>query len=149
MTRYRNDARGRRAILLKGGGFVFFGPGESHSVPAHKIATVPTGLVEIDEEAAADAGDLGEPRAGLAEQVDSGGPLDRDRDGNPGGSLAADLPALSGMTKAQLIEQAGKEGVDVAAIKGTGANGNVVSDDIEAAIRAKRTRAEAHDSDDS
>lgn len=64
--------------------------------------------------------------------------LDRDNDGNPGGSLPVEPPALSGMRKDELIAQAEKEGVIVEQIKGTGANGNVIADDIKAAIEAKR-----------
>lgn len=67
--------------------------------------------------------------------------LDRDNDGNPGGSLPVKPPALSGMRKDELIAQAEKEGLIVEQIKGTGANGNVIADDIKAAIEAKRAAA--------
>lgn len=64
--------------------------------------------------------------------------FDHDGDGNPGGSKPQDPPALSGMTRAELEAQAAKEGVDLEAIEGTGASGNVRNDDIKAAIEAKR-----------
>lgn len=227
MTRFRNDSKGIRGILLAGGGHVFLSPGESKTVASDRIKAVPNGLVEVDEIAAQSAGALGEQPADLGkrahkadaadpdadpvtitpgqhgaqivnapwlvqpetfadidvaearalelreagppegwnpdednsgtgdhldaaeDQQQSGGPLDRDGNGEPGGSKPHDPPSLSNMTKAQLIGQAGKEGVDVAAIQGTGQDGRVLADDIRAAIEARRTRGEAHDSDDS
>lgn len=68
-------------------------------------------------------------------------PLDRDGDGHPGGSEPVEPPALSGMSKAELEAQAEAEGVDLEAIEGTGANGNVLVDDIRSAIEAKRNAA--------
>lgn len=65
-------------------------------------------------------------------------PLDHDNDGEKGGSLPDDPPALSGMTREELEAQAEAEGVDVASIKGTGKDGNVLVGDIRKAIEAKR-----------
>lgn len=52
------------------------------------------------------------------------------------GALDDDMPS----TRAELDKLATSEGVDLAAIVGTGANGRVVNDDVAAAILAKRAR---------
>lgn len=66
-------------------------------------------------------------------------PLDHDGDGEPGGSLPHEPPALSGKTKAELLAIAQNEGVDIAAIKGTGSKGSVIILDIIRAIEANRS----------
>ena len=132
MTTFRNDSKNRRGILLSGGVYAFLKPGEVKTVPSHQIKSVPNGLIECDP-----SGDplLAPPPADMVSR------FDRDGDGREGGSLPHDPPALSGMTKAQLTEQAGKEGVDVAAITGTGQGGKVTNGDIAKAIEAKRAEA--------
>jgi len=65
-------------------------------------------------------------------------PLDHDADGEKGGSLSKEPPALTGMTKDELEAQAELETVDLTAIEGTGANGNVLAKDIREAIEANR-----------
>lgn len=205
MTTFRNDAKGRRGILLKGGSYAFIDPGRTATVPSDRIRGVPGGLVEVDAESAeaAPAPELAAPPADLAGQMEpvegvaaqvlvtvedfdgtpgyvvsapwldesetyadqdvagarqlelreagppegwepSADPFDHDGDGKPGGSLKDDPPSLSNMTVAQLTEQAGKEGVDVASIKGIGILGRVKADDIRNAIEGKR-EAEAAD----
>lgn len=62
-------------------------------------------------------------------------------DGAPGAAPAPEPVALSSMTKAELIAQAEKEGVDLSTIKGTGSNGNIIAADYRAAIEAKRAAA--------
>ena len=56
---------------------------------------------------------------------------------NPDNSDADGLPE----TKAELEKLAVSEGIDLEKIAGTGANGNVLKDDVIAAIKAKRTAA--------
>jgi pyruvate/2-oxoglutarate dehydrogenase complex dihydrolipoamide acyltransferase (E2) component len=128
MTTYRNDAKNRRGVLLSGGTYAFLNPGETKTIPSHQIVSVPNGLVECDPEASDTT--LARPPERLTAQLD-------------------EPPALSGMNKAQLTEQAEKEGVKVDAIHGTGQGGKVTNADIVAAIEAQRSRSEPHDSDDS
>lgn len=128
MTHFRNDSRGTRGILLKGGSYVFIAPGKTGSAPGHRIAGIPQGLVEVDPEADAE---LDPAPADLSK-------FDHDGNGEPGGSKPQEPPALSAMTKDELTAQAEAEGVDIAAIEGTGKDGNVLVDDIRAAIEAKR-----------
>jgi hypothetical protein len=145
MAIFKNTARGGRGILLTSGAMITVPAGETKTVPGEQIKSISAGLIEIDPAEAepgrvAEGGDEAELPAPPSSLTGLGqtDPLDRDGDGNRGGSLAQEPPALSGMNKAQLIEQAGKEGIIVEQIKGTGANGNVIADDIKAAIEAKR-----------
>lgn len=83
-----------------------------------------------------DIGKLSEAKAqaridsGDAEAVEELAQLDHDDDGEPGGSIPNDLPALTGKNKAQLLEIADAEGVEVA--------DSTKNADIIAAIEAKR-----------
>ena len=167
MTIFRNDAKGARGILLANGSYVMLDPGQTKTVPGDKVRIVSAGLTQISPEGSprvAEGGDeaelpappsslpeidgrnaerqsegTGEPMQPIPAQADGSlQQLDHDGDGKPGGSLPHEPPALSGMTKAQLAEQAIAEGIIVEQIKGTGANGNVLADDIKAAIEAKR-----------
>jgi hypothetical protein len=60
----------------------------------------------------------------------NGGPLDHDKNGAPGGSNPDDPPSLSGKNKAELLEIAAAEGVEV--------EDGATNDDIKAAIELKR-----------
>lgn len=139
MTTFRNDDKGSRGILLTNGTYVMIDPGQAKSVPGDKVRMVTAGLTQINP-AEAEPGRVAEggDEAELPAPPSSLQQLDHDGDGQPGGSLPHEPPALSGMTKAQLAEQAIAEGIIVEQIKGTGANGNVLADDIKAAIEAKR-----------
>lgn len=128
MTTFHNHSKGIRGILLKSGRYCFVQPGARATVPGHQIKVVPQGMREIDPEAEGDALEVPADFAAF----------DHDGDGHPGGSKPNDLPALSGMTKDQLVAQAALEGVDVEAIEGSGADGNVLVADLKAAIEAKR-----------
>ncbi len=68
--------------------------------------------------------------AGAADNAGASNPLDRDNDGNPGGSLPKDPPSLKGKTKAELLAIAADEGVD--------ASEDMTVKDITAAIEARR-----------
>lgn len=168
MTIFRNDAKGSRGILLTNGTYVMVEAGQTKTVPGDKVRVVSAGLTQINpaeaEPRVAEGGDeaelpappsslpeidgsaaeresagTGEPMQPIPAQADGSlSQLDHDGDGKPGGSLAHEPPALSGMTKAQLTDQAVKEGILLDHIKGTGANGNVLADDIRVAIEAKR-----------
>lgn len=129
MTTFRNDSKNRRGILLVSGTYAWLNPGEVKTVPGHKVKSVPNGLTECDP-----IGDalLAPPPADMISR------FDHDGDGSPGGSLPYDPPALSGMNRAQLENQAEAEGVDLASIVGTGQGGKVKNDDIAKAIEAKR-----------
>lgn len=141
MTTFRNTAKGIRGILLTSGGYLKIAPGQTGSVPGDKIKSIPEGLVEINPAEAEPRVAEGGDEAELPAPPSSLSQLDRDGDGQPGGSKPADPPALSGMRKDDLIAQAEAEGILIEQIKGTGANGNVVADDIRAAIEAKRAAA--------
>ena len=139
MTIFRNDTKGSRGILLTSGAYVMIDPGQTKTVPGDKIRSISAGLVQIDSaEALALAVAEGGEEAELPAPPSSLSGIDHDGNGKPGGSLPADPPVLTGMRKDQLIAQAEKEGVIVEQIKGTGANGNVLADDIRAAIEARR-----------
>lgn len=142
MTTFRNTTKGIRGILLTGGGYVKIAPGQTGSVPGDKIKSLADGLIEINP-AEAEPGRVAEggDEAELPAPPSSLSQLDRDGDGQPGGSKPVEPPALSGMRKDDLIAQAEAEGILIEQIKGTGANGNVVADDIRAAIEAKRAAA--------
>lgn len=58
------------------------------------------------------------------------GPLDRDENGADGGSKPAEPPALTGKNKAELLEIAKAEGVEI--------EDGATNDDIRAAIELKR-----------
>lgn len=62
--------------------------------------------------------------------VKDGGPLDHDDDGEPGGSVAHEPPALTGKNKAELLEIAEAEGVEI--------EDGAKNADIIAAIELKR-----------
>ncbi len=118
MTTFRNGTKGNRGVSLAGGGYAWIAPGKTLTIPGHRVLGFPSDLTVTDPEP------VGEP---LPEQGD-------------------ELPSLAGMTKAQLTERAGIEGVDVEAIAGTGQGGKVTNGDIVAAIEAKRTRTGQPDS---
>lgn len=53
MTLLRNDAKGTRGVLLVTGDYEWIEPGETKSVPGHKIKSgIPDGLTEVDPKAA-------------------------------------------------------------------------------------------------
>lgn len=108
MIQVTNISNGPRAIGLQGGGYAELQPGETREL------------------------DLAEGEVGAAPEWFSydGGPLDHDGDGGKGGSLPLDPPALSGKTKAELIEIAQAEGVE--------ANDEMTVAAIKDAIEAKR-----------
>lgn len=137
MAWFKNNTKGARGIALRGGGHKFVQPGESIRIDGAKVKRMPSGLVEVDPP---ELGDLHDEPADLSAGL---AVFDGDGDGKPGGSKPADPPALSSMTKAELTAQAEAEGVDLEAITGTGASGNVVADDIRAAIEARRAEAAA------
>lgn len=142
MTTFRNTAKGSRGILLTSGSYVMIEPGQAKTVPGDKIKKLASDLIEVSP-AEAEPGRVAEggDDAELPAPPSSLSQLDRDGDGQPGGSKAVEPPALSGMRKDDLIAQAEAEGILIEQIKGTGANGNVIADDIRAAIEAKRAAA--------
>lgn len=77
--------------------------------------------------------------AGTAKLADAD-PLDHDGDGEAGGSIPNEPPALTGKNKAQLLEIAGAEGVEVV--------DGATNADIIAAIEAKRVADELADAAD-
>lgn len=90
-------------------------------------ADVPEGDLEAELAAGGQPLDItDEERAELPQ-------LDHDGNGEPGGSLPADPPALSGMNKAMLIAQAEVEGVDV--------TDEMTKAEIVAAVEAGRAAA--------
>ena len=148
MTTFRNDAKGSRGILLTSGSYVMVDPGQTKTVPGDKVRTFSAGLTQMNPSEASpraaeggDAAELPAPPSSITALYPAStvaAQFDHDDDGKPGGSKPHEPPALSGMRKDELIAQAGKEGLIVEQIKGTGANGNVIADDIRAAIEAKR-----------
>lgn len=149
MTTFRNTAKGSRGILLTTGSYVMIEPGQAKTVPGDKIKKLASDLIEVSPAEAepglvAEGGDDAElpaPPSSISTIDGSLAQLDHDGDGKPGGSLPVDPPSLFGMRKDDLIAQAEAEGILTEQIKGTGANGDVVADDIRAAIEAKRAAA--------
>ncbi|WP_347271635.1 hypothetical protein [Rhizorhabdus histidinilytica] len=116
MAFFRNEAPGARMIRLTDRTFVLIDPGKIGRAPREKVAAVPAGVVEVDEEgdvvdlpdvptdvaAQASASDRQIASANLAavaiqgsaaETVDAANrlrALDHDGDGKPGGSQAQD-----------------------------------------------------------
>ncbi len=100
--------------------------------PAAPGATIPQGVPPGSEEHAGGfirPASAGAPAA-IEQIVPDRHPLDRDGDGQPGGSVPADPPSLAGKNKAQLTEIAASEG---AAVDGDMTNAQIVQ-----AIEAKR-----------
>lgn len=150
MTTFRNTTKGSRGILLTSGKYVTIAPGQTETVRGDKIKSIAEGLQIINpaeaEPRVAEGGaeaELPAPPSSISTIDGSLAQLDRDGDGKPGGSKPAEPPALSGMRKDDLIAQAEAEGILIEQIKGTGANGNVIADDIKAAIEAKRAAAKS------
>lgn len=46
---YRNDTKGARPIHLTGGGHVLVEPGETVSIPAHRVLRLGPGIVEAED----------------------------------------------------------------------------------------------------
>lgn len=69
MTRFTNEAKGARGIVKNDSSYVFIDPGETVDIPSHEVRWVPDGVT-----------------------VSKPDPLDHDRDGRPGGSVAPDDP---------------------------------------------------------
>jgi len=159
----KNNAKGPRMIqMLDDEPAVLIMPGETKLVDASKILNgLPDGVAEDRDGGAAaaprsapkpakapiahdddDEGELDPAPPELAEKAGADlQQLDHDGDGKPGGSKPHEPPALSGLDRAQLEAEAEAEGVDISAIKGTGAGGNVLMGDIKDAIEAKRASA--------
>lgn len=127
MTTYRNTAKGTRGILVRGNTYEFLAPGETKSIPAKRVRAVPDGIVEVDpsEVGENDPNPLPPPPADLVGDAIEGKPL-------------ADLK------RDELDRIAKAEGIDVSLIEGSGQGGNVLKDDVIAAIEAKRA-ASAND----
>jgi hypothetical protein len=139
MITLKNNGKGPRAVLMNSGSYEFLQPGEQKTIDGSKVKAIPPDVAEVALEAS-DGGDLAPQPVNLDKQA-TGGALpqfDHDNNGHPGGSLPHDPPALSGMTRTELDDQAKLEGVDLTKITGTGKNGAVVMADIRDAIEAKR-----------
>lgn len=134
MITLKNDGKGPRAVLMINGLYEFLQPGEQKSIDGSKVKAIPPDVSEVAL-TASEGGDLPPQPVDLAKRLQQ---FDHDKDGQPGGSLPHDPPALSEMTRAELNDQAKIEGVDLASIAGTGKNGAVIMADIRNAIEAKR-----------
>lgn len=101
------------------------------STGARGVRTASGELAMIERGKSAEL-DLAEGEAGAAPEwfTYEGGPLDRDGDGEPGGSKSKDPPSLTGKNKAELLAIAEAEGVEVAA--------DATNAQIVEAIEAKR-----------
>lgn len=151
MTQVKNTATGPRMLTMSGRKQIFLQPGETKDVPLHRIPHLPDGVIQVDAEDL----DLSQVEGeDIPDQpVEQGGDFQILGDGTvkPAGDAAGkskgkakpstheDLEAAK--SKAALIEIADKEGIDVEIIEGTGAGGNVLMDDIKAAIIDKRAQA--------
>lgn len=125
MITLKNVSKGPRMIPMINGGYETIQPGQQRTIDGSKILKVPSELVEVDgAKAADDRGQVPKQPEGLDAKVSEG--------------KAEDLPSLEGKTREQLDEIATDEGVDLAAIKGTGAGGNVLNGDVKSAILEKR-----------
>ncbi len=140
MITLKNTAKGPRAVLLTSGGYEFFQPGEQRTIEGGRIRSIPADLIEITRAAQPVDQDLPEQPAGLDQQATGGNlaQLDRDGDGQPGGSLPHNPPALAEMTRIELQAHAVSEGIDLDRLTGTGKNGALVMADTRKAIEAKR-----------
>lgn len=122
MTTYRNTAKGTRGILVKGNTYEFLAPGQVKAIPAKRVRAVPDGIIEVDPS------DI---------EPDDSEPLPP-----PPTDLVDDGPEgekpLSDLKRDELDRLAEKEGIDVSLIEGSGQGGNVLKDDVIAAIEAKR-----------
>lgn len=134
MITLKNNGKGPRAVLMIAGTYEFLQPGEEKTIDGSKVKAIPPDVSEVAL-TASESGDLPPQPVDLAKRLEQ---LDHDNNGQPGGSLPKDPPALSEMTRAELDEQAKLEGVDLASIAGTGKNGSVIMADIRNAIEAKR-----------
>lgn len=118
MTVLKNTSQGPRAILMSDASYVFVRPGQTKSVPGHRIRSIPDGLVEVEAQALADEGDPLPPKPADLEGLA----------GKPLGDLKRD----------ELEALATQEGIDISKIDGSGKGGNVLNDDLRDAIEAKR-----------
>lgn len=91
MAVLKNTSPGLRGVLLRNGERLWIEPGETVEVAKAAVVGMPDGIA-----------------------VDGKLPqLDHDKDGEPGGSEPNDPPALSGKNKAELLEIAAAEGVEI------------------------------------
>lgn len=92
MAAFKNISKGLRGVLLRNGERLWVEAGQTVSIASAAILAMPGDMVETDAKAE---------------------PLDHDGDGKAGGSLPHDPPALTGKNKAQLLEIAAAEGVEI------------------------------------
>lgn len=130
MTQVKNTATGPRMLTVRGGKQIFLQPGETKDVPLHRIPHLPDGVDQLDPGKVDLAQVEGED---IPDQPESQAPAKK-----PAQVTHQDLEDAK--TKADLIAIAEAEGIDVEVIEGTGAQGNVLMDDIKAAIADKRAQ---------
>ena len=102
MAFFRNDAPGARMIRLTDRTYVLIDAGKIGSAPREKVASVPAGVVEVDDEG--NVVDLPELPLDVAKLAQ----LDHDGDGKPGGSLKQDSSEALKAARAAYKEKFGK-----------------------------------------
>lgn len=119
MVMIKNGAKGARGIRMKDNRVVTVNPGQTIQVDGANIGSMAAGLAEVSGHEVA--------QQAKSELPDPPANLDLDKP-----------PSLSGKNKGELEDIATAEGVDLAAIQGTGNDGFVTAKDIKDAIEAKR-----------